>query len=119
MARSTIVFIHGLWIHSSSWQPRMDSAPARPHFQAAVASFAGQETKADLSNPTRGPLLITGGEKDHIAPPVPGMASLKKYLSLVISDFKLFGGRGLSLIVDQGLMEVADYSFNWLQKNGL
>ncbi len=24
MAKRTIIFIHGLWIHSSSWQPWMD-----------------------------------------------------------------------------------------------
>jgi hypothetical protein len=24
MAKKTIVFIHGLWIHASSWQPRME-----------------------------------------------------------------------------------------------
>jgi hypothetical protein len=24
MAKKTVVFIHGLWIHASSWQPWMD-----------------------------------------------------------------------------------------------
>jgi pimeloyl-ACP methyl ester carboxylesterase len=36
-------------------------APARPLFQAATASFAGSETKVNVANATRGPLLITGG----------------------------------------------------------
>ena len=94
-------------------------APGRPLFQAATATFAGSETKVNTANTTRGPLLITGGEKDHIAPPILGKASLKKYNSSVITEFKLFEGRGHSLIVDHGWREVAEYSLVWLNKNGL
>jgi pimeloyl-ACP methyl ester carboxylesterase len=94
-------------------------APGRPLFQAAFATFAGKETKADTANATRGPLLITGGEKDNIAPPVLGRASVKKYNTSVVTDFKLFEGRGHSLIVDHGWKEVAEYSLAWLKKNGL
>ncbi len=91
-------------------------APARPLFQAATASFAGSETKVNTANTTRGPLLITGGEKDHIAPPVLGKASLKKYNGSVVTEFRLFEGRGHSLIVDHGWREVAEYALEWLKK---
>ncbi len=94
-------------------------APCRPLFQAATASFAGIETKVNTQNKTRGPLLITGGEKDNQAPPILGEASLKKYNTSVISEFKLFEGRGHSLIVDNGWKEIAEYSQTWLKKNGL
>ena len=94
-------------------------APCRPLFQAATATFAGKETKVDTANTTRGPLLITGGENDHIAPPILGKASAKKYNSSVLTDFKLFEGRGHSLIVDHGWKEVAEYALAWLKKNGL
>ena len=94
-------------------------APCRPLFQAATASFAGSETKVNTKNETRGPLLITGGEKDHIAPPVLGQASLKKYNASAITEFKLFEGRGHSLIVDHGWEEIARYSLEWLKKKGL
>jgi non-heme chloroperoxidase len=94
-------------------------APARPLFQAATATFAGSQTKVNTKNTTRGPLLITGGEKDNIAPPVLGKASLKKYNKSVITEFKLFENRGHSLIVDHGWREVAEYSLGWLNKNGL
>jgi non-heme chloroperoxidase len=94
-------------------------APARPLFQAATASFAGSETKVNTANTTRGPLLITGGENDHIAPPVLGQASLKKYNSSVVSEFKLFKDRGHSLIVDHGWREIADYAQVWLNNQGL
>jgi non-heme chloroperoxidase len=94
-------------------------APGLPLFQAAAASFTGSETKVNTANATRGPLLITGGENDHIAPPVLGKASLKKYNSSAITEFKLFENRGHSLIVDHGWREIADYSLVWLNKNGL
>jgi len=94
-------------------------APCRPLFQAALATVAGSETKVDTANTVRGPLLITGGEKDNIAPPVLGKASMKKYSSSVVTDFKLFEGRGHSLIVDHGWKEVAEYAFGWLKENGL
>ena len=94
--------------------------PGRPLFQAAFATFnPNAETKVNTKNKTRGPLLITGGEKDHIAPPVLGKASLKKYDPAVVTEFKLFEGRGHSLIVDHGWKEVAEYSLAWLNKNGL
>lgn len=94
-------------------------APARPLFQAATATFAGKETKVNTGNTTRGPLLITGGEKDNIAPPILGKASLKKYNSSVITEFKQFEGRGHSLIIDHGWQEVAQYSLSWLNNKGL
>jgi non-heme chloroperoxidase len=93
--------------------------PGRPLFQAATAAFAGSETKVNTANATRGPLLITGGEKDHTAPPILGKASQKKYTSSVITDYKLFDGRGHSLIVDHGWKDIAQYSLQWLRQNGL
>tara|TARA_R110002126_G_scaffold277560_3_gene423580 strand:- start:19094 stop:19885 length:792 start_codon:yes stop_codon:yes gene_type:complete len=94
-------------------------APCKPLFQAATATFAGNETKVNTGNTKRGPLLITGGEKDNQAPPILGKASLKKYNSSVISDFKLFENRGHSIAIDNGWKEVAEYSNNWLKKNKL
>ena len=95
-------------------------APARPLFQAATATFNPYaETKVNTKNTTRGPLLITGGDKDNIAPPILGKASAKKYNTSVITEFRLFEGRGHSLIVDHGWMEVASYCVEWLNKNGL
>jgi non-heme chloroperoxidase len=93
-------------------------APARPLFQAAIATFAGNETKVNTSGTTRGPLLITGGEKDHIAPPVLGRASMSKYNKSVITDFKLFANRGHSIASDHGWKEVAEFSLSWLKQHG-
>jgi pimeloyl-ACP methyl ester carboxylesterase len=94
-------------------------APCRPIFQVALATIAGAESKVDTENIKRGPLLITAGEKDHHIPPVFSKASVKKYNSSVITDYKLFENRGHSLTIDNGWKEVAEYSFDWLKKNGL
>ena len=94
-------------------------APCRPLFQAAMATIAGHETQVNTANSTRGPLLITGGAKDNIAPPILGQASARKYNSSVITDFQIFEGRGHSLIVDHGWKEIAEHTLTWLRKNGL
>ncbi len=94
-------------------------APCKPLFQAAMASFIGSETKVNTKNTMRGPLLITGGTKDNTAPPILGKTSIKKYNSSVVSDFKLFEGRGHSIVIDHGWKEIAEYTHSWMKKNGL
>ena len=95
-------------------------SPVRPLFQAATATFnPSSETAVNTSNDSRGPLLITGGEKDHIVPPLLSKASLKKYGSpRAITEYKLFEGRGHSLVSDHGWKEIAEYSLSWLNKHG-
>ncbi len=95
-------------------------APARPLFQAATATFLpNAETKVNTKNKTRGPLLITGGSKDHIAPPVLGRASAGKYDRQVLTEFKLFENRSHSLVIDSGWKDIAQYSLEWLNRQGL
>ena len=92
-------------------------APGRPLFQAATATLnPNSETSVNTKNTSRGPLLITGGGKDNIAPPIMGKASVKKYPGSVVTEFKLFPGMGHSLIIDHGWREVAEYSHNWLSE---
>jgi pimeloyl-ACP methyl ester carboxylesterase len=93
-------------------------APGRPLFQAATATIAGSETRVNVSNAKRGPLLITGGGKDHIAPPILGKASLKRYSSSSVTEFKMFEGRGHSLILDHGWLEVCEWCLGWLNGKG-
>jgi non-heme chloroperoxidase len=94
-------------------------APARPLFQAAISSLLGSETKVNTGNVARGPLLITGGAKDHIVPPVLSRAAAGKYKRGVVTDYKLFEARGHTLTIDHGWRELAEYSLNWLNRNGL
>ncbi|MEI9934210.1 MAG: alpha/beta hydrolase, partial [Ferruginibacter sp.] len=94
-------------------------APGRPLFQAATATLnPNSETKVNTANTTRGPLLLTSGDKDNIAPPILSKATLKKYNPSVITEFKLFENRGHSLILDHGWKEIAEYSLSFLNKHG-
>ncbi len=86
-------------------------SPARPLFQVAFATLnPNAENKVD-TNATRGPLLITSGDKDHIVPPVLCKAAVKQYRkSPSVTEFKSFENRGNSLALDHGWTEIAEYS---------
>lgn len=43
-----------------------------------------------------------------VAPSIPGKASVKKYNSSVVTEFKLFEGCGYSIASDHGWKEVAE-----------
>jgi pimeloyl-ACP methyl ester carboxylesterase len=96
-------------------------APGRPLFQAATATFnPNSATKVNLTNASRGPLLLVSGEKDHTVPPVMVKSTLKAYSkSPAITEFKEFAGRGHSLTIDSGWRELAEYSLTWLKQKGL
>ena len=96
-------------------------APGRPLFQAATALFNPKSaTKVNLTNASRGPLLLVSGEKDHTVPPVLVKSNLRAYSkSPAITELKEFAGRGHSLTIDSGWRELAEYSFGWLKEKGL
>jgi fermentation-respiration switch protein FrsA (DUF1100 family) len=95
--------------------------PGRLLFQAATATFnPNSATKVNLTNASRGPLLLVSGEKDHTVPPVMVKSNLKAYSkSPAITEFKEFAGRGHSLTIDSGWRELAEYSLAWLKGKGL
>ncbi|HMG67339.1 MAG TPA: alpha/beta hydrolase [Chitinophagaceae bacterium] len=95
-------------------------SPARPLFQVAFATFNPRaENKVNTANVTRGPLLITSGDKDHIVPPVLCKAAANKYKkSPAITELKSFANRGHSLALDHGWTEIAEYSLKWLNEKG-
>jgi len=95
-------------------------APGRPLFQAATATFnPNSATKVNLTNNTRGPLLLISGAEDHTVPPVLVKSALKAYRhSSAVTEFKEFAGRGHSLTIDSGWQELADYILGWLNAKG-
>jgi pimeloyl-ACP methyl ester carboxylesterase len=95
--------------------------PGRLLFQAATATFnPNSATKVNLTNASRGPLLLVSGEKDHTVPPVMVKSNLKAYnKSPAITELKEFAGRGHSLTIDSGWRELAEYSLTWLKGKGL
>ncbi len=96
-------------------------SPARPLFQVAFATLnPNAENKVNTANSTRGPLLITSGDKDHIVPPVLCRSAVKQYRkSTAVTEFKSFENRGHSLALDHGWAEIAEYSLKWLNEKGL
>lgn len=96
-------------------------SPARPLFQVAFATLnPNAQNKVNTANTSRGPLLITSGEKDHTVPPVLSEAAYKLYKkSSAVTEFKSFPGRGHSLTIDHGWKEIAEYSLQWLNSKGL
>jgi pimeloyl-ACP methyl ester carboxylesterase len=96
-------------------------SPARPLFQVAFATLnPNAQNRVNTANATRGPLLITSGDKDHLVPPVLCKATLKQYRkSPAVTELKSFANRGHSLALDHGWREIAEYSLKWLNEKGL
>jgi pimeloyl-ACP methyl ester carboxylesterase len=96
-------------------------APARPLFQAAAATFnPNSETRVNLENATRGPLLLISGLEDNTVPPVLVKSTLKAYRkSRAVTEYKEFANRGHSLTIDSGWHELAEYVLHWLQSKAL
>jgi pimeloyl-ACP methyl ester carboxylesterase len=94
--------------------------PGRPLFEAALANLVGTGTRVDTSNPSRGPLLLTSGGRDHTVPPaiVEGTARLYRK-STAVTEVIRFPDRGHSLTIDHGWREVAQASLDWLNRHGL
>ncbi len=96
-------------------------SPGKPLFEAASANLSPRSpAKVDTRNATRGPLLITGGGKDHTVPRAISKSTLKLYgKSSAVTDYKEFPDRGHSLTIDSGWRDVADAALAWLRQHSL
>jgi len=89
-------------------------------FQAALANVLPNTPAKVNTKAARGPLLITGGGKDHTVPEVVSRSAYKLYRkSPSVTEYKVFPDRGHSLTVDSGWKEVANASLTWLKSKGL
>lgn len=84
-----------------------------PESRGVPTSSLGSAGKIDFNKPHR-PLLITGGDKDHIIPASLNRSNHAKYKGPSITDFKEFAGRDHFLIGSRGWQEIADYCLEWL-----
>ncbi|MEW5813159.1 MAG: alpha/beta hydrolase [Actinomycetota bacterium] len=102
------------------WEQWSIPSPGKPLFEAATANFSTRSAAAvDLTNATRGPLLITAGSADHTVPRVTAKAAHSLYRSGAVTDFHEFDGRGHSLTLDHGWRDVADDALAWLARQGV
>ncbi|SBS76518.1 conserved hypothetical protein [uncultured Mycobacterium sp.] len=103
------------------WEQWAIPSPGKPLFEVGTANFApNSPAKVDTNSASRGPLLITGGTRDHTVPFVTARAAFKQYAkSPAVTEFHEFGGKGHSLTVDHGWREVADVALTWLKAQNL
>lgn len=97
------------------------AAPGKPIFQAAMANFnPAAETRVDIRNPERGPLLIFTGADDHAVPPAMSVAAFKKQKSHNpgVTEHIEMPHRGHSLVIDQGWREVAENALAFVKRFG-
>jgi non-heme chloroperoxidase len=85
-------------------------AAGAPLFQAATANLnPWTEAKVDSTNPSRGPLLIISGERDHTVPWAIANASFKRQQrNDAVTEIVELPNRGHALTIDHGWREVAD-----------
>ncbi|MFG2570917.1 alpha/beta hydrolase [Streptomyces sp. NPDC048567] len=96
-------------------------SPGRPLFEAAFANFSRKSpASVNTANPTRGPLLLISGQKDHTAPDAVTRAAYALHAASPAStDLRQFADRGHSLTVDDGWKGIADYVLEWLSTKGV
>ena len=63
------------------------------------------------------PLLITGGERDHLIPASLSRATYRRYAANgSVTDLKVFPGRDHFVIGEPGWQEVAEFVLSWLDQ---
>ncbi|MEY2580581.1 MAG: hypothetical protein QOE09_430 [Ilumatobacteraceae bacterium] len=98
------------------------AAPGAPLFQAAIANLnPWSETKVNVRQPRRGPIIFVSGERDHLAPWAITNASFKRWKKHSDKPTEIIEvpSRGHSLILDRGWPEVAETVLGFLQRNGV
>jgi len=145
--RTPVVFVHGLWLHASSWAPWQERF-AEAGYQSFAPGWPGdadsvEGCRADpdsIANhgiddvtshyvafidqlPAR-PIIIGHSFGGMIAEKLLGMdygagaIGIDAAQTDAITDLEEFD-RGHSLIIDSGWREVAEPCLNWLNKQGL
>jgi pimeloyl-ACP methyl ester carboxylesterase len=75
------------------------------------------EAKVDTENPSRGPLLILDGEKDHTVPWAIANAAFKRQQrNQNVTEIEKIPNRGHSLTIDSGWREVADKALAFVKR---
>ena len=92
--------------------------PGAPIFEAATANFdPWTEAKVNTENPDRGPLLITGADKDHQVPWSISKASYKRQKhNPGVTEIVEIPNRGHALTIDSGWREVADKALDFVRR---
>lgn len=95
------------------------AGPGVPLFQAATANLnPWTQAKVNTTNPSRGPLLIISGEKDHTVPWAIANASYRRQKrNPGITEIRAIANRGHSLTIDSGWREVAEVALAFVKRH--
>ncbi|QDQ10278.1 hypothetical protein [Streptomyces spectabilis] len=136
--RAPVVSVHGLWLHSTSWEPRArlfaegeydplmeicESYAQVVRGLPAPASRRSAPPRARPSSPScanrpSGPLLLLSGKRDHTIPDVLTRSTQKQYRnSPAFTDYQRFEDRGHSLVIDSGRRTIAETPLGLLNDN--
>lgn len=87
-------------------------------FQLALGNFQPRSPAAvDTRNAHRVPLLLMSGKRDHTVPDVLTRSTFKRYRrSDAVTEYKQYGDRGHSLIVDSGSPQLMTEALAWLRE---
>jgi non-heme chloroperoxidase len=93
-------------------------APGAPLFQSATSNLnPWTEARVDTENPNRGPLMIISGERDHTVPhAVSDAAYRQQQKNKGITEWAEIPGRGHSLTIDSGWLEVAQTALAFIER---
>ena len=128
--RVPVVFIHGLWLLSSSWDPwarvfeEAGYAPVSAGWPDDPGTVAAANAAPDvLAGKTVGQVadhysaVIVSGGRDHTIPRVVCRAAYKRQRrNPGVTEFTEFGDRGHSLTIDGGWKEVAQTSLDLVRR---
>ncbi len=91
-------------------------SPGRPVFELVFANLSRRSpATVDAANPTRGPLLMIAGGRDHSAAASAVRATAARYAGAsAVTDYREYPDRGHSMPIDSGWREVADAALQWI-----
>ena len=115
--RPPLMFVHGAWLSSSSWDTVAGyfrergyavSAPEWPRKEGGV--------EVHFTSDERAPLLIVGAEKDHTVPASVAHKQYTKYeKSNAQTDYVEFAGRPHLMMAADGWEEIAAKIDSWIE----
>lgn len=91
--------------------------PARPVFEVAASNFNPWAPNRVNFAANRAPLLIVGGEKDHLVPAVLNRTNARLYRrSPALTEYREFPGRCHLLIAQEGWEQIAEFALHWAEE---
>ena len=92
--------------------------PGRPLFQIASGNFnPWAANRVNFRNPSRAPLLLIGGNRDHVVPAKLNRINFRLYRhSTALTNYREFTHRSHFIIGQTGWREVAEYALTWVEE---